>query len=165
MGYSEKIQEVLNVRKGEGKIVSMLMLYSFFQAMALALFFTAAGAIFLTHYPITNLPYVYIAAGILLLLVNSLYAQFEKHISGRVLILAEVLILLLSILLFRLGFAYAQAGWRLLEGSTLQLNDAATLELLNNKLDSPYAGEVLYALDVLCKGKGVKKHELLGRLR
>jgi HEAT repeat protein len=111
MRYSEKIQEVLNLRKGEGKIVSMLMLYSFFLTMALALFFTAASAIFLTQFPITNLPYVYIAACILLLLLYNLYGQLEKYISGKVLFMGEVLVLLLSVLLFRFGFAYAQAGW------------------------------------------------------
>ncbi len=109
--YKTKIHELLNLRQGEAHTVRLLMLYSFFQSMALALFFTAASALFLTHYPIGHLPYVYIAACWLLLLLYTSYGKLEKYFPGRVFMLLDVAVLFVSILLFRLGYSFVEVGW------------------------------------------------------
>jgi HEAT repeat protein len=111
MKYSEKLKDVLNLQTGEGPVVSMLMLYSFFQTVALALFFTAASAIFLTQYPISTLPYVYIVVCVIYLFVNGIYTKLAKYFAARRLMLVELVILFLSILLFRLGIVYAHVAW------------------------------------------------------
>ena len=111
MRYPEKINDLLNLRQGEVWVVSMLMLYSFFQTVALALFFTAASAIFLTQYPISSLPYVYITTCLLLLLLNTIYARLNRYVPARRLMLAEVVVLFIVILLCRLGLIYAHMVW------------------------------------------------------
>ncbi len=111
MRYTEKFNNLLNLREGEAGVVGMLMLYAFFQTVALALFFTAASAIFLTQYPVSSLPYVYIATCVLLLLINTIYAKLSKYLPARQLMLAEVVVLLIVIILFRIGLMYAHVAW------------------------------------------------------
>ncbi|QHT69752.1 cyclic nucleotide-binding domain-containing protein [Rhodocytophaga rosea] len=111
MKYSEKIKDLLNLQKGEGPTVLRLMLYSFFQTVALALFFTTASAVFLTQYPITTLPYVYITGGLLFLFINEVYSRLANVYPAQRLILAEIIVFFLCVLLFRFGLAYAQVGW------------------------------------------------------
>jgi hypothetical protein len=109
--YKNRIKEVFNLHKGEGFIVSLLMLYSFFQTVALALFFTAASAIFLAQYPVSSLPLVYISSCIILVTLNFIYLKLGKYFPPRQVILAELGVLFVSIILFRLGFAYAHVAW------------------------------------------------------
>ncbi|MFP4088844.1 MAG: MFS transporter [Cyclobacteriaceae bacterium] len=111
MGYSEKIQHLFNLRQEEVWSVSMLILYSFFQTMALALFFTTASAIFLTEYPVSSLPYVYLVTAVLYLVLNAIYVRLNSRTPEQRLMLAEVLVLLLMILLFRLGLMQFNAAW------------------------------------------------------
>jgi HEAT repeat protein len=111
MKNSEQIKDILNLQKGEGPIVLMLMLYSFFQAAALALFFTTASAVFLTQYPISTLPYVYITSGLLYLIIDKIYSKLGNYFTAQRLIQAEVIGFFLCTLLFRFGLAYAHVGW------------------------------------------------------
>ena len=111
MGALAKMQNLFNLRKQEVKVVSLLVLYSFFQTMALALFFTTASSIFLTEYPISTLPYVYIVASLLLLSLNWIYARLNSRTPEQRLMLAEVLALLAMIVLFRLGLMKVDVVW------------------------------------------------------
>ena len=104
MSYVSQIYQTLNLHKGEGKMVRYLALYSFFQSAALALLFTSASAIFLAHYTIDTLPYVFMAAGILLMASYKFYNFLERFFTIRVLMLADVGVLLLSILVLRAGY-------------------------------------------------------------
>lgn len=111
MKYSQQIKDLFNLQKGEESTVLRLMLYSFFQTVALALFFTTASAVFLTQYPIGTLPYVYITGGIIFLIINEIYSRMAAYFPAQRLILAEVVVFFLCTLLFRFGFAGTQAGW------------------------------------------------------
>ena len=70
VGVSNRMYDLLNLRPGEGRIVTFLLIFSFFQYFAVALFFITASAIFLSGHNnmATSLPYVYIGSGLLLLL-------------------------------------------------------------------------------------------------
>ena len=57
-GIQQRLYDALNLRKGEERIVTLLLVFSFFQYFSVALFFVAASAIFLSAHPITSLPYV-----------------------------------------------------------------------------------------------------------
>jgi ATP:ADP antiporter, AAA family len=107
----DKINELLNLRKGEERTVIILMAFYFLQAFALALFFIAASAIFLTQYPITSLPYVYLTSCGLLILFEIVYVSLGKILRKGQLLLAETVILLVFVLLFRLGLLYGQFLW------------------------------------------------------
>ncbi|MGK7390501.1 MAG: MFS transporter [Candidatus Cyclobacteriaceae bacterium M2_1C_046] len=53
---------------------------------------------------------------------------------------------------------------RIIETSALEINTPQTLEIIHDKLKSKYPGEVIYALDVLCKDKTVRNSDLMGEL-
>ncbi|MBC7920105.1 MAG: cyclic nucleotide-binding domain-containing protein [Ferruginibacter sp.] len=111
MKASLHIERLLNLRPGEGWIVRTLWLYSFFQALALAVFLTAAGAIFLTELPTDRFPYLYIIASGMLLLVMATYLKVEKHLSLARATVVEALALLLSVVALRLALAFTSVSW------------------------------------------------------
>jgi ATP:ADP antiporter, AAA family len=53
---------------------------------------------------------------------------------------------------------------RIIEGGELDLNNPQTLHIVNEKLHSDHPGEVLYALDVLCKDKKLLTPDLFSEL-
>jgi HEAT repeat protein len=111
MNPSVQIKNLLNLRPGEAWTVGMLLLYSFFQSFALAIFLTAASAIFLVEFPVGSFPYLYIITSVVLLLVMLTYLKLEERMSFSKATLVEGLILVLSVVLFRLALAYKAAVW------------------------------------------------------
>jgi ATP:ADP antiporter, AAA family len=113
VGVSDRLYDLLNLRQGEGRIVTFLLLFSFFQYFAVALFFITASAIFLTgHNNIaTSLPYVYIGSGLLLLLIGAIFNFLEDRLSEQKIILAEAIMLVVITLLLRLGFLSQEVSW------------------------------------------------------
>jgi ATP:ADP antiporter, AAA family len=103
-GVQRRLYDAVNLRKGEERIVILLLVFSFFQFFSVALFFVTASAIFLADHPITSLPYVYIYTGITIILLGALFSLLEKKISAKKLLLGETVLILLVILLFRSGF-------------------------------------------------------------
>jgi ATP:ADP antiporter, AAA family len=110
-GVPAKLYDVLNLRKGEERIVILLLIFSFFQFFSVALFFVTANAIFLTEHAITSLPYVYLYTCITLLVINAAFTFLEKKISAQKLILAETVLLLVVIILLRSGFLSKEIGY------------------------------------------------------
>jgi ATP:ADP antiporter, AAA family len=53
---------------------------------------------------------------------------------------------------------------RIIEGGVLQLDNPQTLKIVNEKLHSNHPGEVLYAMDVLCKEKNNFHEQILSEL-
>lgn len=106
-----RFYDVFNLRKGEERIVSLILAFSFFQFFSVALFFIAANAIFLSQHPITNLPYVFMATGVTLILISRAFAFLEKYISSIKLILAETIMLVVVVLLLRFGFLLDNTIW------------------------------------------------------
>ena len=110
-GLPHRVYSVLNLRKGEERIVILLLAFSFFQFFAVALFFIAASAIFLTEHPITSLPYVYIWTCVAMLVLGAFFNVLEKKLSAKTMILGETVLLLVALLLFRIGLFSDQLYW------------------------------------------------------
>lgn len=104
-GVQHRLYEALNLRKGEERIVVLLLIFSFLQFFSVALFFVTASAIFLADHPITSLPFVYIYTCITVLLIGTIFGHLEKKFSARKIFLAETLLILLVLLALRFGFA------------------------------------------------------------
>jgi ATP:ADP antiporter, AAA family len=107
-----RVYTMLNLRKGEERIVIMLILFSFFQFFSVAIFFIAASAIFLTdHDAISNLPYVYIWTSVIMILLGVCFEILERRVNAKYLILGETILLLTVVLFFRLGFLSGGVAW------------------------------------------------------
>lgn len=105
-----RLQNVLNLRKGEESTVFLLLAFSFFQYFSLALLFVTASAIFLTDHSIGELPYVFIGTSIILFLLAFIFNHLEKVISPKNIILSEAIMIFLVIVIFRFGFNY-ELSW------------------------------------------------------
>lgn len=53
---------------------------------------------------------------------------------------------------------------RTAESSAIEIDTPQTLQIIHEKLKSPHPGEVLFALDFLCKGRNERQDELLAEL-
>lgn len=108
MKLTENILHLLNIRKNEGWLVKHLFFLQFFQGAGVALFFTAANAIFLQRFPIEELPKVYLMAALLLWLTGFLYSKLEHHLSVKTLIATVILLMASSVLVFRITISFCQ---------------------------------------------------------
>jgi len=105
------LSSFLNLRKGEEKPVVLLLIFSFFQFFALAVFFVTANAVFLANHSIGELPYVFVYSGVALTLLAILFDYLEKVISPKQLILSEAILLFIMVILLRFGFGFKEIGW------------------------------------------------------
>lgn len=111
MTFAEQIRSIFNLRSDEGWIVSRLVLFSFFQSTALAIFFTVANALFLTEYSVTSLPYVYIVTSVLVAGVCFCYTHLENRFSALLVMFYKVVFLLASAVLFYFSLNASFACW------------------------------------------------------
>ena len=101
----------LNVRSDEVWLVKKLFLLQFLQGAGIAFFFTAAFALFLARFPITELPYVFIYSSLLLWVIGFIYSRIEHKFNISRLAIIITVFMVLSMLLFRLAFVYVKTGW------------------------------------------------------
>lgn len=119
---------LLNVDQGEWWVVKNLMLLQFLQGAGIAFFFTASFAGFLERFPITELPWVMIAAAFMLWLTGYIYTKAEHALPFPKLIIGVTVLMACSFILFRL------VGYTSTTGTYLywMLAWFHTLYLLNN---------------------------------
>lgn len=110
---SNTLLKILNIRPGESWLVSQLFFLQFFQGAGIALFYTAATALFLERHEIHELPKVYLLAAAILLLAGYLYSKAEHALPVKKLIGGVILFMALSVGLFRLGVSWGLPGWSL----------------------------------------------------
>jgi ATP:ADP antiporter, AAA family len=103
--------QTLNIRPDEGWLVKKLFFLQFFQGAGIAFFFTASFALFLTHFPITELPYVFIYSSLLLWIAGFIYSRIEHKFDISKLALIITGFMIFSMLLFRLAFEYIKTDW------------------------------------------------------
>lgn len=109
--FPTRIYDLFNLRKGEEGNVVLILLFSFFQFFAVALFFVTANAIFLSDHSIGELPYVFIATGVVLFAFSFINKHVENVFTQKQVILGEAFLLLAIIALLRLGFITDEVGW------------------------------------------------------
>ena len=101
----------LNIRAEEGWLVKKLFLLQFFQGAGIAFFFTAAFALFLARFPITELPFVFIYSSLLLWLFGFIYSRIEHKFDISTLSVIITVFMIASMLLFRLAFQFIKTDW------------------------------------------------------
>ncbi len=100
MSSKSTIFNILNIKKGEGTIIMLPVIYSFFAGAALAFFVTSATSLFLSSFEREMLPLAFIAAGIMVWLSGLLFSRYQKRIKFTKILTGSILFLLLSVLLF-----------------------------------------------------------------
>jgi len=81
----DTILKFLKVKKGEEKIVFLLICYSFFMGGSMAVFYTVVVSSFLIKFDSAALPQAYIAGGILIYAMGLLITRLQKKITSELL--------------------------------------------------------------------------------
>ncbi len=104
-------EKIFKVKQKEIKLVSLLFMHNFFHGFGLALFFTAANAIFLSSFSVSKLPLVYIFSGFVLLMSGSIYSYFEARISHKALLRGSLILIFAIALLMWFGASLVKVAW------------------------------------------------------
>ncbi len=94
----------INLEPGEGKPVTVLLISSIFSGLTAIFLLTAANVLFLDAYGARYLPHAYMGSGIFGALLGLLYAKLQKHVSLRQLLSGNLVLSIVTIVLFRLLF-------------------------------------------------------------
>ncbi len=111
MTLLHKLAPVFNIRSGEGRLVALLLVHSFFVGMAQVLVSTTASTLFLVKFDSQSLPYVYLGAAVVIPLTGFLYAKLEKPLSFTRLLVVNLSLLFSALVVFRL-FLFLMPGVR-----------------------------------------------------
>lgn len=90
-----RLMSVLDMRPGEGAVVSLLIAHSFFLGIGIVLFETAASGIFLHRFPAESLPLAFLGAAVCVPATGLLYSRAQRLVSPPVLWVGSLVFLLL----------------------------------------------------------------------
>ncbi len=102
---------MLNVRKGEGNLVTLLMAYSFFMGGATALFYTVVASSFLISFDRLMLPQVYIVGGVFTYLLGLGVTRLQKLMAFDKLAERMLFFLISSIVVFLVTYHLTGSRW------------------------------------------------------
>ena len=105
-----KLNTLFNIHPGEGKLVSLLLAYSFFIGAARIFTRSAAMGLFLDEYSAGALPYVYIGISIIVTALSYIYLKLGQKLALSRLLAASLVFLLASLLLFWGGLRLSQSS-------------------------------------------------------
>lgn len=106
-----RLGRLFNIRRGEGRTSSLMLLHAFFMGIATVFFETAASALFLTSYDKGAIPIAYIGAAIVSTLTGIAYSRLRDRLTFWGLMGATLLFLFVTVLGFRIGLTFSEAAW------------------------------------------------------
>ena len=105
------IARLLNLEPGEGRLVSLLLGYSFFRGITITFFYVASSALFLSSYGSESLPVVYIISAFVSSFTGWVYRACDRRIDLPPLFTGTLLVLLASVIGFRLLLWLSPGTW------------------------------------------------------
>jgi AAA family ATP:ADP antiporter len=107
----DRLSVFLNIRAGEGRLVTLLLVHSFFIGIAKTFTGTAAGALFINTFGAQTLPYVYMGVAVVVSLIGYIYSKIEERLSFTVLLTANLGTVFVVLCALRLLLEFTEAGW------------------------------------------------------
>lgn len=98
------ILRIFNLEEGEGKLVMLPIIYSFFIGASLAFFVTSSTSLFLNSFERDMLPVAFIAAGAIVWLIGQFYSYLQKSLDFTKVLTSGLAFLLFSVLAFLVFF-------------------------------------------------------------
>ena len=105
-----KLATLFNIHPGEGRLVTLLLAYSFFIGAARIFTRSAAMGLFLSQYSAGELPYVYIGISVIVTALSYVYLRLGQKLTLSRLLAVTLIFLLASLLLFWGGLSISQSG-------------------------------------------------------
>jgi len=108
---NNKFLRVLNIRADESALVSRLFIVQFFLIAGSSFLFVIANAIFLSIFPIKELPLVFFITGLCLFLFNKIYHRAEHLFSTRRMLFGVIIFSILITILIRFFMSFPGLTW------------------------------------------------------
>ena len=111
MSINSSIRQILNLERGEGRLIILPIIYSFFAGSAFAFFVTGATSLLLNNAEFTRelIPLSFIAAGIMVFVAGKIFDILQHKFSFSITIKVALGFLLFSILIF-IGIFYFKSN-------------------------------------------------------
>ena len=142
--------QILDIRPGEATRIGFMAAFLFFLLAANNVIKIVRDALFLSRFPITQLPYVYLLAAVAAGVIIGIYSRYASRLSlfqiilgSHVFIISNVIIFWLLIVLYDFGWVlYAFYIWSAVVG----LIAVAQFWMLANGLFTPRDGKRLFGI-------------------
>lgn len=105
---------MLNIRPGEGRTVSLMMAHYFFMGAAMLLSSSASLALFFEAWDSATLSYVYLGIAVIVSSITALFLKFSERTSLARFLIPCIALLLFGTIAFRIGLALTTSKWLLL---------------------------------------------------
>jgi HEAT repeat protein len=105
------LPHIWDIRPGEGRPLALGLAATFCLGASLLLLYAASRAVFLTYYPSSDLPYVYVGVALGTVAMWLLFTLFERRLAPEALAAGTLALLTLSLAALRLWLARDPAGW------------------------------------------------------
>src|SRR5688572_33351022 len=111
MTFINRFASALNIRPGEGRLVNLLLLHSFFVGVNRVFLLSVSTSLFLTEFGANTLPYVYIATAVANSSIGFIYGWLGNRISSVKLLIANLIFQFVVVTGFWLLFGLTDATW------------------------------------------------------
>ena len=107
----QRINIIFNVQPGEEKLVFLMLIHSFAIGVAISFFYTAASALFLADYDVSQLPIIYILGAVAVVIVSSVFSRVAAKYSTYHVLLFTLVALIFFVTAVYLGLLLSPAPW------------------------------------------------------
>ncbi|MCP4550852.1 MAG: hypothetical protein GY834_02160 [Bacteroidetes bacterium] len=107
----DSLSKVLNIKKGEGSTILLLIIFSFFLGIGIAFYYTATTSLLLTNFEREILPFAYIGGGVVVYLLSLVFDQLQKRIKTSNFLLSAMIFLLLSVVTLLVLYLLSGSKW------------------------------------------------------
>jgi hypothetical protein len=105
------VTAALNVRSGEGRLLSLLLLLFFLKGICDVSMVTTASALFLAEFRSTSLPYIYIASAVVVTMLGLAYSSLATRFSVPALFQITVTFSVATIATFHYALSQPNSKW------------------------------------------------------
>jgi len=109
--FSIKIREFFDVHPGEGRRIGLMATVLFFLLAANNVIKIVRDSLFLSRFPITQLPYVYLSAGLIAAALIGIYSRYTATISLSQVILRSYVFIISNVVIFWVLISFWDFAW------------------------------------------------------
>ena len=107
----QKLARALNIEQGEGNLVVLILLQSFFIGTFMATFDVAANALFFTSFKGEDLGQAYAFSAVAGMIFTYIYIKLQSSISFTKLAVLNLAFISVLTVMMRMGFQYSDSKW------------------------------------------------------
>ena len=149
-GLTIDLRRFLDVRPGEAARIGSMAAFLFFLLAANNVIKIVRDSLFLSRFPITQLPYVYLLAAVAAGIVISIYSRYTLRLSLAQVMVGSHVFIISNVIIFWLLIVFYDFGWVLyafyIWSAIVGLIAVAQFWMLANDMFTPRDGKRLFGL-------------------